>query len=64
MQIITINLPERYLIVIQILEDLGISPSRSETVRRALREFLENELNFFEDLESDNFKELMRGVQH
>lgn len=61
MQIITINLPEKYLAAIQILNDLGVYPSRSEAIRIALRNFLDNELKMYEDLEDDNFKILVRS---
>lgn len=61
MQIITINLPEKYLAAIQILNDLGVYPSRSEAIRIALRNFLTNELKMYEDLEDDNFKILVRN---
>ena len=61
MQIITINLPEKYLAAIQILNDLGVYPSRSEAIRIALRNFLANELKMYEDLEDDNFKILVRS---
>ncbi|MHA2474883.1 MAG: ribbon-helix-helix domain-containing protein [Promethearchaeota archaeon] len=33
MKIITINLPEKYLQAIQILNDMNIYPSRSEAIR-------------------------------
>ena len=60
MKIITINLPETYLEAIQTLNDLGIYPSRSEAIRRALRNFLEDELHFYEDLNSNEFKKLIK----
>ena len=60
MKIITINLPEKYLAGIRILNDLGIYASRSETIRVALKKFLSNELEFFEDLEEENFKLLAK----
>ena len=60
-KIITINLPESYLSAIQILNDLGIYPSRSEAIRIALRDFLSNELKLFQELEDDNFKLLIRS---
>lgn len=58
MKIITINLPETYLDGIKTLSDLGIYASRSEAIRAALRDFLSNELMFFEELEHDNFKRI------
>ena len=61
MKIITINLSEQYLNAIQILNDLGIYPSRSEAIRIALRDFLSNELKFYQDLDEENFKMLVRS---
>ncbi|NVM44264.1 MAG: ribbon-helix-helix protein, CopG family [Candidatus Lokiarchaeota archaeon] len=61
MKIITINLPEKYLEAIQTLNDLGIYPSRSEAIRTALSEFLEDELKMFNSLEEDTFKMLIRS---
>ena len=66
MKIITINLPEKYLEAIQILNDMGVYPSRSEAIRIALNNFLTNELKMFKDLDDESFKMLMRSknVQH
>ncbi|MFX1392945.1 MAG: ribbon-helix-helix domain-containing protein [Promethearchaeota archaeon] len=64
MKIITINLPEKYLSAIQILNDLGIYPSRSETIRIALRDFLKDELKMYKDLEDDSFKMLIKSVSN
>ncbi|MBY8981629.1 MAG: ribbon-helix-helix protein, CopG family [Candidatus Lokiarchaeota archaeon] len=61
MQIITINLPEKYLDAIQILNDLKIYPSRSEAIRVALNNFLSDELKMDKELEVDNFKMLARS---
>jgi len=61
MKIITINLPEKYLEAIQILNDMGIYPSRSEAIRIALGNFLSNELKMFNDLEDESFKMLIRS---
>ena len=61
MKIITINLPESYLSAIQVLNDLGVYPSRSEAIRIALRDFLTNELKLYQDLEEDNFRMLVRS---
>lgn len=61
MKIITINLPEKYLEAIQTLNDLGIYPSRSEAIRTALSEFLEDELKMFDNLEENTFKMLIRS---
>jgi Arc/MetJ-type ribon-helix-helix transcriptional regulator len=59
MKIITINLPEKYLSAIQTLNDLGIYPSRSEAIRIALRDFLNEELKMDQDLEQEAFNELI-----
>ena len=61
MKIITINLPEKYLAAIQILNDLGIYPSRSEAISIALRDFLTPELKMYQDLDEENFKMLVRS---
>ncbi|MHA1689116.1 MAG: ribbon-helix-helix domain-containing protein [Promethearchaeota archaeon] len=59
MKIITINLPEKYLDAIQILNDLGIYTSRSEAIRAALENFLKEELKMDSDLNAESFKTLM-----
>ena len=61
MQIITINLPEKYLAAIKTLNEYGIYPSRSEAIRIALKDFLTDELKMYEDLEEDNFKIIAKG---
>ncbi len=61
MKIITINLPEKYLSAIQILNDLGVYPSRSEAIRIALKDFLDDELKMYETLEDKPFKKLIRS---
>ena len=61
MKIITINLPEKYLDAIQTLNDLGIYPSRSEAIRNALSQFLDDELEMFNNLQEDTFKMLIRS---
>ena len=61
MKIITINLPEKYLAAIQVLNDLGQYPSRSEAIRVALGDFLSKELKMYNDLEEDSFKILIRS---
>jgi len=63
MKIITINLPEKYLAAMQILEKLGIYPSRSEQIRVALHEFLPNDFKMYKDLDTDTFEMLMRSKQ-
>lgn len=61
---ITINIPEIYDLQIQTLKDMGLVSSRSEAVRTAIREFLQEEysvnlklLGFFEERESDSVPE-------
>jgi len=54
MKIITINLPEKYLSAIKVLNDLGIYPSRSEAIRVALRDFLPDELKMYEELDEES----------
>ena len=49
MQIITINLQISYLVAID-----KLNPNRSEYIRIALREFLEDDLNFKKQLEEFN----------
>ena len=61
MKIITINLPERYLSAIQTLNDFGIYPSRSEAIRIALRDFLNDELKMNEDLGEERFRLLINS---
>jgi Arc/MetJ-type ribon-helix-helix transcriptional regulator len=61
MKIITINLPEQYIQAIQSLQDIGICQSRSEAIRTALREFLDDELKTFNDLETNTFKKIIRS---
>jgi len=63
MKIITINLPEKYLGAIQTLNDLGVYPSRSEAIRTALAQFLDDEIKMFENLEDETFKMLVRSNQ-
>lgn len=54
MRIITINLPEKYLSAIKVLNDLGIYPSRSEAIRVALKDFLPDELKMYEELDEES----------
>ena len=61
MKIITINLPEKYLEAIQTLNDLGMYPSRSQAIRTALSQFLDEELKMFNNLEENTFKMLVRS---
>ncbi|KKK43916.1 hypothetical protein LCGC14_0500670 [marine sediment metagenome] len=61
MKIITINLPEKYLDAIQILNDMNLYPSRSEAIRTALNNFLNKELKMYNDLDDESFKILIRS---
>jgi Arc/MetJ-type ribon-helix-helix transcriptional regulator len=61
MKIITINLPEKYLQAIKILNDNGAYPSRSEAIRIALHDFLAKELKMYHDLDDDSFRMLIRS---
>ena len=54
MRIITINLPEKYLSAIKVLNELGIYPSRSEAIRVALKDFLPDELKMYEELDEES----------
>lgn len=63
MKIITINLPEKYLSAIQTLNDLGIYPSRSEAIRIALRDFLNEELKMDQELEPEIFDLLINSMK-
>jgi Arc/MetJ-type ribon-helix-helix transcriptional regulator len=54
-QIVTINIPDAYISAFESLIELGLFNSRSEIVREALKEFLENEKQLNEDLEVENF---------
>ena len=60
MRIITINLPEKYLSAIKVLNDLGVYPSRSEAIRVALRDFLPDELKMYEELDEESFSFLLK----
>lgn len=61
MKIITINLPEKYLDAIKVMNSFGLYPSRSEAIRTALRDFLSNELKMYNDLDEENFRMLVRS---
>jgi len=41
---------------------LGVYPSRSEAIRTALRDFLDDELKMFNNLEDETFKMLVRNT--
>ena len=46
LRIITINLSEPHVKALQVLQDIGLYPSRSEAIRVAIRDFLQRELGF------------------
>lgn len=51
MKIITVNLSEPQVKALQVLQDLGMYPSRSEAIRVAIRDFLIEELEFGKPIE-------------
>ena len=51
MKIITINLSEPHVKALQVLQDLGLYPSRSEAIRVAIRDFLQRKLGFSQKLD-------------
>ena len=61
-QIVTINIPDAYIKAFESLIELGLFNSRSEIVREALKEFLENEKELNDDLEVENFYKI-KSVQ-
>lgn len=46
MKIITVNLSEPHVKALKMLQDLGLYPSRSEAIRVAIRDFLQEEFGF------------------
>lgn len=57
MKIITINLSEPQVKALQVLQDLGLYPSRSEAIRVAIRDFLQRELGFAQRIDDmDRFE--------
>ena len=54
-RIVTINVPNSYLDAFETLIKLGMYNSRSQIVREALKEFLEHEYEFTDDLKQENF---------
>ncbi len=61
MKIITINLPEKYLSAIKVLNDFGFYASRSEAIRVALKDFLTDELKFYEELDEESLSFLLKN---
>lgn len=57
MKIITVNLSEPQVKALQVLQDLGLYPSRSEAIRVAIRDFLQRELGMAKLIdENDRFE--------
>ena len=56
LQVVTINVPDAYITAFETLIDLGMFNSRSEIVREALNEFLVNDKQLKEDLDTSNFE--------
>ncbi len=54
---ITLNIPDSYEGAIATLKRLKLTPSRSEFIRSALREYLRGELMYYKDL--DNFSKII-----
>ena len=54
---ITLNIPDSYEEAITTLQRLRLTPSRSEFMRTAIREYLREELIYFKDL--DNFSDII-----
>jgi Arc/MetJ-type ribon-helix-helix transcriptional regulator len=59
MKIITINLPEKYIDAIKELTEMGKYPNRSKAIRIALKEFLSEELQTYQDLDDPEIYELL-----
>lgn len=51
MKIVTINLSEPHIKALQVLQDVGLYPSRSEAIRVAIRDFLQKELGFAQNID-------------
>ncbi|MBD3351113.1 MAG: ribbon-helix-helix protein, CopG family [Candidatus Lokiarchaeota archaeon] len=58
MRIVTINIPKYYLEAFEELTKMGLYNSRSAIVRDALKDFLDKELKFIEDLEPEKFAKI------
>ena len=54
---ITLNIPNQYYSAIEILIELKLTPSKSEFIRSALKDFLREKLPHFKDL--NNFQEII-----
>jgi len=49
-QIVTINIPDQYLGVFEMLIKLGLYNSRSQIIRQSLKEFFKKDQDFSQDL--------------
>jgi Arc/MetJ-type ribon-helix-helix transcriptional regulator len=58
MRIVTINIPDSYLTAFESLIKLGLYNSRSQMVREALKDFLDKEKEFTDELIVDNFEKI------
>ena len=57
-RIVTINIPDSYLTAFESLIKLGLYNSRSQMVREALKDFLDKEKEFTDDLIVENFEKI------
>lgn len=60
MRIVTINIPNSYLDAFETLTNLGLYNSRSQIVREALKDFLDREQAFTDDLDPENFLKIKK----
>jgi Arc/MetJ-type ribon-helix-helix transcriptional regulator len=61
MKIITINLPEKYIDAIKELTQMGKYSNRSKAIRIALKDFLTEELQTYQDLDDPELYEMLAG---
>lgn len=57
---VTLNLPKRYIKDIQLFLDAKIYPNRSEFVRKAINEYLLEEIENTLDLDPANLEQLLK----
>jgi Arc/MetJ-type ribon-helix-helix transcriptional regulator len=60
MKVITIFVPDPYLRSFESLIKLGLFNSRSQIAREALKEFIDKENIFMQDLEPEQFEKLKK----
>lgn len=63
MRIVTINVPDSYLNAFQILIEKGFYNSRSQIVRESIKDMLDKEKQFVEDLQPKNFEKI-KALEH